>query len=189
VQFPKQTDPFVREIASRIPRGEVSDHGYLGDFWTWEASFYLALRTGKSHSDVYLVDGAANGVVYELELEDFLRKHKRLTMMAVCHSKLTPYYEQAGDTLRFTVLGSQFDYFAKCTYNKDGMQVMELEQKLLGGSAKTCSCPEVNSAADFRMRIRQDLSWLNDVKVKAKKNNLQLNEMLDREAEWLVNNP
>jgi hypothetical protein len=33
------------------------------------------------------------------------------------------------------------------------------------------------------------LTWLNDVKVKAKNNKVQLNEMLDKEAEWLVNNP
>jgi len=187
--IPRQTDPFMREVVQRFPRTTKENHGFLGDFWTWEASFYLALRTGKTHQDIYLVDGAANGIVYELELRQFLKKHKSLTFYAVCNSKLTPYYEVSGDTVRFNVLDQQFNYFAKCVYSKDGMQVLELDQKPSTGSKRSCNCPEANSTEAYRMNIRQNLTWLNDVKVKAKNNKVDLNEMLDKEAEWLVNNP
>jgi hypothetical protein len=187
--IPRQSDPFIRQIVPHLPKDTPETHGYLGDFWTWESSFYLALRSGKAQNDVYLVDGAANGVVYEVELEDFLQKHQQLTYFSVCHSKLTPYVEQIGDTMRFKVLGSQFDYFAKCSYNRDGIRVFELAQKSFSGANRSGNCPEPNSAGVYRMRIRQDLTWFTDVKVKAARNGITLNKMLDREAEWLVNNP
>ena len=49
-------------------------------------------------------------------------------------------------------------------------------------------CPENASKAAFRSAIRRDLLWYNDVRIKAYNNGLTVDQMLDKEAEWLVQN-
>lgn len=183
--IPRQTDPEIRNAMAEIAKNAEQCDGLVVDFWTWESSFCMALNSGFHPEDIFLVDGVANGGVYEALLADFLARHKKPMILFNCRSKLLAYTDVKNHELIFKLQGKEFQFPFYQVYSKDGMMI----EKCVMDRQKNqpdLSCPEPGSRSYYRMEIRQRLDMLNDVKLKAAKNGIGYDEMLNRDAQWLV---
>lgn len=180
--IPRQTDPEIRNVMAVIDENKEKCDGLLMDFWTWESSFCMALNSGFHHTDVFIVDGAVNGGVYEKQLADFLRKHKNLMVLFNCSSELLSYTNVVDHKLIFRLKQDEFTYPFYEIYSKDGMLIEKCTEDQGNKSMEFFSCPEKGTLSFYRMKIRQKLDMLNLIKQKAASSNQSFENVLQNVA-------
>ncbi len=186
--IPRQTDPEIRNVMFEISRNAEECDGLVVDFWTWESSFGIALKSGFHPKDIFLVDAAANGGVYEALLAEFMDRHKKPLVLFNCRSTLLAHTDVKDHKLIFKLNEKEFRFPFYQIYSKDGMLIEKCVFDDKKEPLEYLSCPENGSRSFYRMEIRQKPDMLNDVKLKASENNVSYNEMLNRDAQWLVDN-
>ncbi|TNE75406.1 MAG: hypothetical protein EP333_04315 [Bacteroidetes bacterium] len=181
--IPRQTDPEIRNVMKLIEKEKNGTDGLIMDFWTWESTYCMALHSGFSQQDIFLIDGAKNSTkINEEDLDYFLKTHDKPLVLLSCSSHFRNNYSIAGNEFSLTTLNNVRKFPFDVKYSKDGMHVIAFSQT---GNTEI-NCPQEETIDYYRMTIRRNLGWYNEIKFKAYKKSITIDEMLEKDSYLLL---
>lgn len=180
VTFSKQINNDIRE-----------EDGLILDFVLWDNTYYLALTTNLPAEQIFIVDGSNHGQVYANYLTKFLEKYPSGKIVLRCYSKFSKMYDLKNNILTFNI-GVPYSIILTPVTGESGVGVFtygvinssETEQL----TDFSFECPEKNSLEYFIFMINYNQLLLNDIRRKARENDISVEEQIEADARWMVEN-
>lgn len=187
--IPKITDPEVGVQLKLIKENVADDDGVILDFDQWSNTSNLALNAKTSVNDVIYMDGAKNGTVYPDELRAFIDEHSKGVLLYKCRSKLERVTSVKGNALVLNLTPNRYMRVERI-YFKDGISIFKYEtlksEITDSDQGSIALCPEEGSREYYRMKIKNEITWFNDISLKAFRSGNSLDEQLNGDAEWII---
>ncbi len=183
---PHLYDTNAHEINTILKSELKQTDGLILDFCGWETSFFLALDADLPFNQILLMEGAKNGKNTTEQLFEFIHQFPEGIILIQNESRIEALVNISGNCLQS--LDSLKQVFIKKLFNGDGRYLLRYS------SNKTCNWHaaneyEVVKNLDFyRMKIKNDKIWLKNVWKKAKRNYITLEESINRDAQWMLDN-
>jgi 4-amino-4-deoxy-L-arabinose transferase-like glycosyltransferase len=192
VAIPLIKDDSVEAITYGIRYQLDNKKGLVLDFIGWDKSYYIALTTGATYKNTFLVDGTAHGIIYTDVLSNFFNQYPEGIIMIKANSKLDAICHSTGSLLEIEKIPNplyleKFLDFGYVKVFKYYLKSKEWAEKYKAANYNSIGITNsVKDIAFYKNVIKSDINWLNAVETKAKKRNISLDEMINLDAQWMV---
>lgn len=177
----------------RDKANEIIDEndGWIVDFDGWENTYYLAQSVNARYNKIYIQEGAKNSVVDAGKLIGFLKTNPKGLIMLKDFGMLESSFSIYGRLMQINdstgIELKKIEYYGHLRLFHyrfvEEYKFAELKKRYEG---KKCLYEKVKDIEFFEERIRRDKIWLSSVIQKSNENKISIEEMIKRDAEYMV---
>ncbi len=190
--LPRLNEQETVGIADIMVQNLKKDDGLIIDFAGWENTYYMAIASGLEPENIFIIQPDQDHVAIRDKVLTFLDKYQSGMVVLSCYSKFSNDLSIEGKTLRIEMDKPVYAWLTPVCGNEN-MHVLRYE--MTSGLTFPANqppgevlfrCPEVQSKSWYIRKIKDDMIWHNDIRIKALIRNIPVSEAIGKNAEYMV---
>lgn len=187
--IPQLRIKYAHKLSEQINDNYEEGDGLFIDFVNWQFGYNLALNADKTYPKQFIATVMSFNQMND-NYSHFFINNKHGFVFLNCKSELKEYLNFQDN--RFNIIQGNKTYYVylEIIDSKDGLYLLKYKTSLIENDvvSETCDCPEKNSKEFFMMNLQQGVDGMNQMELKAHDNNISIEEMIERDAQWYVEN-
>lgn len=189
--LPTFMDDVPLTIKNEINKNTAESDGLLIDFTGWSKTYYWALNSNVPAEDICIFQGAANGAFDFHQFYDIVTRKPSGLFLRYCGSDHMNNFIISGNILQTNSVEFPVSIKLEYVYSEEGVnlyryQMVSLDDHPEVNSIVELNCPLEGSRAYFLMQIKNNTQMYNSIFKKAFKNGISVEEMLERDVDYLI---
>lgn len=189
--LPSFDDDVPLEICEVIEANTDDEDGLLIDFVGWSKTYYWALNSNVYAGDICIFQGATNGVFDFRQFYEIAQRRPNGVLVMYCGSDHLNNFQFNGSTITTNSEEFKLSLSLKLILSKEGVNIyrytmIDDPSDYSDYEYLPMNCPEVGSAEEIIMTIKNNTQMMNDIHKKAFKNGISFNEMLQRDVQYII---
>jgi hypothetical protein len=178
----------VYAMQLEIEKNITQNSGFLLDFIGWDITFYWALHAGLHPRQIFMHSGAKNATFDTSGLHHVISNYPKGILIIGCVTNHQDYYVTSKNSLSIPALNNTVLH-TKQLYCTEGWTLYAYSTDFSAIDMQNntaCICPESGSKEHIVLKIKQNTRWYNDVVRKSRKNKVSIDEMLQLDAQYIL---
>jgi hypothetical protein len=181
----------VYRMQNEMEKNITQNNGLLLDFVGWDNTFYWALHSNLHPRQIFMHSGAKNAAFDTSGLASVITNYPNGLLLIGCVTNHPDYYIMGNKSLAIPALNNTILY-TNAIYCTEGwtLYTYSTDVSNLNSQKKSaCSCPKQGSKEHIILEIKQNTRWYNDVVRKSRNNKVSIEEMLQLDAQYILDHP
>lgn len=188
--IPRLDDQSYVDVKNEIKKNLKKQDGLILDFISWNKTYYLSLESALPYKQIFITNPLDKKTDALIKM---LNDYPEGVIVLHCYSPLSEQYTCKGDQIQFKFIPAINIQITPVTSTLcvGVFRYRRLENFVLSADS-TGKCiidfPEKYSKQYYMHTMRLNLPWYSDIRRKADEKNISVEEMMEMDAEFIIEN-